>query len=576
MRPAPAAATAGRGGAAPPGGPRRHAATTRAAGRFSGIVHRFSTTTRSAPASAASTSAAGRRRRARRARGRGRRWSTGPSPRRCAPSSPSSPSTPRPRRGHHRDAVVTPEAERHEGDGRHGGTLPTPRRARRRRRGGSSRRRGATTPPAGSACRTRRPTRGSGCGTAASTPSSGPTSATSAPCASSRSALAAQDDDGFVPHLRYGDGPRPHAGALGPADAVDRSPSRRCTATPRRVLTRRGHRRSTDDAPRRGAGAGLRFLLAAPAPHRGGPRGAVPPVGVGLRRQPAVGRRRRRRPGRPSAWFDAQGRAGRRPSSAAPGGAPLHNPAFAVGSVGFSALVAWNARELAEVTDDDDLRRQADELAAAVDARWDADLGTWVDDGPTASGSGRVRTLDALLPLLVCDPPGGVRPRSPIRRPSARRAGPAASTWPSRPTTPTTYWRGPAWPQLTYLLWLAHEVGVRPHGGRLPVEVDAGGRVGVGVRGVLGGRHRPGPGRGAPDLVGPDPAWWRHAGVGRRVDVRPRGARRRRLSSRTASAAPKAMMRSPKDTTWCEQRDREHVAEHAERVGGRSRGAGAR
>ena len=31
----------------------------------------------------------------------------------------------------------------------------------------------------------------------------------------------------------------------------------------------------------------------------------------------------------------------------APSGAPLHNPAFAVGSVGFSALVAWNALELA-------------------------------------------------------------------------------------------------------------------------------------------------------------------------------------------------------------------------------------
>ena len=79
---------------------------------------------------------------------------------------------------------------------------------------------------------------------------------------------------------------------------------------------------------------------------------------------------------------------------------------------------------------------------------------TWVDDGPTAGGSGRIRTLDALLPVLVLPRPEVFRPWW-IRRPTPRRAARAVCT-PREPTyDPTAYWRGSAWPQLTYLLWLA-------------------------------------------------------------------------------------------------------------------------
>ena len=135
-------------------------------------------------------------------------------------------------------------------------------------------------------------------------------------------------------------------------------------------------------------------------------------------------------------------------------GAPLTNPAFEIGSVGFSALVAWNALELAAVTGDDELASNARELAGAVDSRWDPDLLTWVDDGPTARGSGRVRTHDALLPLLVVDRPAA---RAQLTNPAAFGApfGPTGVHRDEPTFDPTGYWRGGSWPQLTYLSWRA-------------------------------------------------------------------------------------------------------------------------
>src|SRR5690606_12202387 len=160
-----------------------------------------------------------------------------------------------------------------------------------------------------------------------------------------------------------------------------------------------------------------------------------------------------RDPWTPAAWYEAKGALlGSIERSAS--GAPTENPAFPVGSAGFSALVAWNALELAPLVGADRLAADAGELVEAVDARWDPTLLTWVDDGPTAEGSGRVRTLDALLPCLV------------VRRPEALAAltDPAAHGAPYGPTgvhraeptfDPRAYWRGSAWPQLTYLVWRA-------------------------------------------------------------------------------------------------------------------------
>jgi len=116
--------------------------------------------------------------------------------------------------------------------------------------------------------------------------------------------------------------------------------------------------------------------------------------------------------------------------------------------------VAWNALELATVTHDGDLVTAARELVDAVDDRWDAHLVTWIDDGPTAAGSGRIRTLDALLPALLCPRPEVF---AEVLDPGAFGAvcGPRGVHRAEPTYEAEGYWRGPAWPQLTYLLWLA-------------------------------------------------------------------------------------------------------------------------
>ena len=138
-------------------------------------------------------------------------------------------------------------------------------------------------------------------------------------------------------------------------------------------------------------------------------------------------------------------------------GSPVRNPAFPVASAGFNALVAFNARELASVAGNDGLAVAADELVAALDARWDDDLGTWADAGPTAGGSGRCRTADGLLPLLVTEESArAARVVADLVDPAAH-GGPAGPTGVPRaaPTfDPAGYWRGPVWPQLAYLLVL--------------------------------------------------------------------------------------------------------------------------
>ncbi len=181
-----------------------------------------------------------------------------------------------------------------------------------------------------------------------------------------------------------------------------------------------------------------------------------------------------------------------------PGGAPLHNPVFPVGSAGFTALVAWNATELAGAIGDADLAQQAQELAEAVDQRWDPTALTWVDDGPTERGSGRIRTLDAMLPLLVRPRPealGALVDPGAFGAPFGPRGVHAAE-----PTyQPGTYWRGSSWPQLTYLLWVA----ARREGAR---EADALGRALQAGAVTSGFAEHWDPGSGAP--LGAVPQTW--------------------------------------------------------------------
>ena len=140
-----------------------------------------------------------------------------------------------------------------------------------------------------------------------------------------------------------------------------------------------------------------------------------------------------------------------------PGGAPVANPAFPVAPVSFNALVAFNATELRSVGDaDHGLVREASALERALAGRWDDELLTWVDAGPTAKGSGRTRTADALLPLSAIHQVDQVHAAYPqLAEPQAfgGRFG-VRGVHPDEPSyEPRTYWRGPTWPQLAYLLW---------------------------------------------------------------------------------------------------------------------------
>lgn len=125
---------------------------------------------------------------------------------------------------------------------------------------------------------------------------------------------------------------------------------------------------------------------------------------------------------------------------------------FEVGSVGFNALVVWNVSELSAVGESNaDLDHMAAMLAANITSRWDDSIGTWTDSD---QGSGQARTLDALLVLLI-DP--RVSAFSQLLDPLAFGAtyGPRGVHIGESCFDPDMYWRGPAWPQLGYLMHIA-------------------------------------------------------------------------------------------------------------------------
>jgi hypothetical protein len=159
----------------------------------------------------------------------------------------------------------------------------------------------------------------------------------------------------------------------------------------------------------------------------------------------------------PARWYDVKGELVASVEHA-PDGSPLANPSFVVASCGFNALVAFNAAELASVTGDASLGADAEVLAATLDTRWDPSLRTWVDAGESESSSGRVRTLDALLPALVSRRTDAVDAAfAEMLDPMAMggACGPAGVHRAEPSFAARTYWRGPAWPQLTYLAWVA-------------------------------------------------------------------------------------------------------------------------
>ena len=278
--------------------------------------------------------------------------------------------------------------------------------------------------------------------------------------------LAVQDELGFVPHMTY------HGDPSAPADFWGRSGTSSITQPPvyghaAAELVRRGI--TVPDEVVEQAVHGLAFLFDHRARTADGLVTVVHPWETGCDDSPrwdgwCPGGYERTR------FREVKGEL-LATVVRAEGGAPLANPGFAVASAGFNALVAWNAVELAGLTGDDGLRASATELTEALDGRWDPDLVTWTDDGPHASG--RVRTADALLVTLVAPRPAAFAALGD----AAGLGGPfgaAGTDRRERAYDPDAYWRGPVWPQLTYLLQRAAVAAGDPVAGALADGLRAG------------------------------------------------------------------------------------------------------
>lgn len=154
-------------------------------------------------------------------------------------------------------------------------------------------------------------------------------------------------------------------------------------------------------------------------------------------------------------WFDRKGEllAGIERSA---GGSPLSNPKFLAASAGFSALVAFNALELAGATGALE-PAAALRLSDAVRDRWDGDLRSYRDAGDAESGSGRIRTAYGLLGLLVesdAERAAAIAAELTDNRAHGGACGPTGVHRDEPSFAARSYWRGPSWPQLDYLLWL--------------------------------------------------------------------------------------------------------------------------
>ncbi len=267
-------------------------------------------------------------------------------------------------------------------------------------------------------------------------------------------ALSTQAADGFVPHMNYVRRPGAHADLWGRDDAssITQPPMYGHAAA---ELKRRGLEVPDELVDR--CRNGLRFLVSERPRHASGLVTLCHPWESGADDSPrwdgAIGH---------EPWTLERWRAHKSwlvsqiEQSAC--GSPLTNPAFDVASVGFSALVAFNAAELADTFGDDDLAAAAADIRSAVESRWDFELRTWVDAGATENGSGRVRTIDGALGVLVT---GALDQRDALFADLVDDTayggpfGPAGVHRAEPCFDPRSYWRGPTWPQMAYLMWVA-------------------------------------------------------------------------------------------------------------------------
>lgn len=264
-----------------------------------------------------------------------------------------------------------------------------------------------------------------------------------------RSLFARQHDDGFVPHMTYWEHPDLHASFWGrPAASSITQPPMYGHALAE--LVRLGV--TVDDELVERAAAGLDFLVGA----RRGDRALVPilhPWESGCDDSPRWDRWAGE--GRTAeTWYRRKGELVATLERTA-GGSSVANPAFEVEAAGFNALVLFNAAELASIGGGSGRTDALGRMRDALDRRWDETAVTWRDSDDPAPPT---RTLEALLPVLVTDREDAVDAafgQILDDRAFGGACGPAQVHRDEPAYDPTAYWRGPAWPQLTYLLWVA-------------------------------------------------------------------------------------------------------------------------
>lgn len=279
-----------------------------------------------------------------------------------------------------------------------------------------------------------------------------------------RTALSVQSSDGFVPHMNYVRSPGAAADLWGRDDAssITQPPMYGYAVA---ELVRRGVEVDEETVVR--AERGLRFLLFNRQRFANGLIALCHPWESGADDSP---RWDDFCPGGFSldSWRPIKNRLVTS-IERSPAGSPLANPAFESASAGFNALVVFNAWELASVSGRTATTDRADELAGCLAGQWDEARRTWADAGFSESGSGRARTLDGLLPMLIATETDRIDAvAADLIDPAAYGGwcGPAGVHRREPGFEPRSYWRGPAWPQLSYLMW----VGLRQHGRDEPAE----------------------------------------------------------------------------------------------------------
>jgi hypothetical protein len=270
--------------------------------------------------------------------------------------------------------------------------------------------------------------------------------------------LAGQLPGGLVPHMRYGG--EPPDTFLGPLDATSSLTQPPMFGHAIRVLQACGL--PVPDRTLRQARRGLEWLWS----NRRTEAGllfVVHPWEAGNDHSPRWDDWGA--PGRTSADYDRAARTAwnkqrMRDVTFAADGAAVWSSRFVACPAGFNAYTAFNMAELGEAMDDDELRGWARELAAAMDARlWAPDEGLWVDAAVVGGGrSVRTPISDGIMGALVTADPERARlalDQLADRERFGAPFGPANVARSHPAYDPGMYWRGAAWPNISYLLWLA-------------------------------------------------------------------------------------------------------------------------